>query len=55
MGLRVYPRVKKKTLLEKTVVPYFISLEEEYYRVGMLKLVKRWDKCLNANGEHVEK
>jgi hypothetical protein len=36
-------------------VQYFTSLGKEHYHEGMFKLVKQWDKCLNANDEYVEK
>jgi hypothetical protein len=34
---------------------YLIFLGKEQYSKGMFKLMKRWDKYLNANGDHVEK
>jgi hypothetical protein len=39
---------------KKTVVQYFTSFEKEHYREGMVKLVKPWDKCLNANVGYAE-
>jgi hypothetical protein len=36
-------------------VQYFTSLGKEPYCEGMFKLVKWWDKCLNANNDYVEK
>jgi hypothetical protein len=33
---------------------YFTSFGKEHYHEEMLKLVKCWDKCLNAVGDHVE-
>jgi hypothetical protein len=47
-------RFEDKNTLQKTVVQYFISLGKEHYRGGMFKLVKEWDRCLNANGDYVE-
>jgi hypothetical protein len=41
--------------IARTVVQYFTSLGKEPYCEGMFKLVKRWDKCLNANNDYVEK
>jgi hypothetical protein len=39
---------------KKKAVKYFISLGKEHYREGMFELAKRWDKCLNANGDYVD-
>jgi hypothetical protein len=41
--------------LQKTVAQYFTSLGKEYYREGIFKPVERWDECLNANGDYLEK
>jgi histone-lysine N-methyltransferase SETMAR len=41
--------------MQKTIVQYFTSLGKEHYREGIFKLVKRWNKCLNANEDYVEK
>jgi hypothetical protein len=34
---------------------YFTSPGKENCREGTFELLKRWDKCLNANGDYVEK
>jgi hypothetical protein len=34
---------------------YFTSLGKEHNREGMFKLIGRWGKCLNANGDYVKK
>jgi hypothetical protein len=33
---------------------YFTSFEREHDAEWMFKLVRRWDKCLNANVDYVE-
>jgi hypothetical protein len=45
----------KKKHCQKVVAQYFTSLGKVHYRQGVFKLVKQWDKCLKANGDHVEK
>jgi hypothetical protein len=47
-------RFEDQNTLQKTVVQYFKSLGKEHYHEGMFKLLKWWDKCLNANGDYVE-
>jgi hypothetical protein len=44
-------RFEDQTALQKTVVQYFTSLGNEHYHEGTFKLVKRWDKYLNANSD----
>ncbi|GBN03200.1 hypothetical protein AVEN_89778-1 [Araneus ventricosus] len=34
---------------------WFRSQAAEFYEAGMLKLVPRYDTCLNSHGEYVEK
>jgi histone-lysine N-methyltransferase SETMAR len=29
--------------------------DTDFYQQGFLKLVKRWDKCINVGGDYVEK
>jgi histone-lysine N-methyltransferase SETMAR len=48
-------RFEDQNTLQKTVVQYFTSLGREHYHEGMSKLVKRWDKCIRANGDYMEK
>jgi hypothetical protein len=44
-------RFNDKNALQKTAVQYFTSLGKEHNCEGIFKLVKQWDKCLNANGD----
>jgi hypothetical protein len=53
--LREDGRVKFVKRIVKTVVQCLTSLGQEHYRKGMVKLVKRWDKCLNVNGDYAKK
>jgi hypothetical protein len=48
-------RYEDQNTLQKTVVQYVTSLGKEHYREGLFKLVKSWNKCLNANGDYIEK
>jgi hypothetical protein len=52
-GFTSSPLSQKETPLQKTDVPYFTSLGKEQYYEGMYKLVKLWDKCLNANSDYL--
>jgi hypothetical protein len=40
--------------LQETVLQCLASLGNEHYPEGMFKLVKRLDKCLNANADYLE-
>jgi hypothetical protein len=48
-------RFEDQNALQRTIVQYLKSLGKEHYREGMFKLEKRWDKCLHANGDYMEK
>jgi hypothetical protein len=39
----------------KTVAQFYTTMGEEHYREGIFELVKRRDKCLNANGDYMGK
>ncbi|GBM76793.1 hypothetical protein AVEN_59137-1 [Araneus ventricosus] len=41
--------------LEKAVTTWLNELAAEEYGMGILKLVNRYDKCLNVGGDYVEK
>ncbi|GBM67832.1 hypothetical protein AVEN_224518-1, partial [Araneus ventricosus] len=42
--------------LENTVTTWFSELvAEEYYDMGIRKLVNRYGKCLNVGGDYIEK
>lgn len=41
--------------LENTVNGWFQEMGETFYSTGIEKLVSRMDKCLNLNGDYVEK
>ncbi len=41
--------------LQDAVLNWFNDLAAEFYNDGILKLIKRWDKCLNRGGDYVEK
>ncbi|KAJ4431970.1 hypothetical protein ANN_20579 [Periplaneta americana] len=41
--------------LKKTVNTWLNELAAEEYNTGILKLVNRYDKCLNVGGDYVEK
>jgi histone-lysine N-methyltransferase SETMAR len=34
---------------------YFADLTKNHYRNGIMVLEHRWNKCINLNGEYVEK
>jgi len=48
-------RFDDQNALQNPVLQYFTSLGWEVYHEGNFKLVKRWDKCLSADGGYVEK
>jgi hypothetical protein len=37
------------------VTAWFRQQAKEFYAAGFQGLVKRWDKCLNVQGDYVEK
>ncbi|XP_035212343.1 histone-lysine N-methyltransferase SETMAR-like [Stegodyphus dumicola] len=41
--------------LKETVTTHFQSLAGTFYEEGIAKLVHRYDKCLNRQGDYVEK
>lgn len=41
--------------LKATVLQFFSQQDTDFYRGGIMALVKRWDKCLNKFGDYVEK
>jgi hypothetical protein len=41
--------------VEREVTAWFRHQPKEFYAAGFQGLVKRWDKCLNAQGDYVEK
>ncbi len=41
--------------LQHGVTTYLKNLDAEFFHAGMEKLVARYDKCLNVNGNYVEK
>jgi hypothetical protein len=40
--------------VEMEVTAWFRQQPKEFYAVGFQGLVKRWDKCLNVQGDYVE-
>jgi hypothetical protein len=41
--------------VEREVTTWFRQQPKEFYAAGFQGLVKRWDKCLNVQGDYVEK
>jgi hypothetical protein len=41
--------------VKREVTPWFRQQPKEFYAAGFQRLVKRWDKCLNVQGDYVEK
>jgi hypothetical protein len=41
--------------VEREVTAWFRQQPKEFYAAGFQRLVKRWDKCLNVQGDYVEK
>jgi hypothetical protein len=41
--------------MEREVTTWFRQQPKEFYAAGFQGLVKQWDKCLNVQGNHVEK
>lgn len=39
----------------KTVKDWFNGLTADFYNAGIQKLVTQYDKCLNLQGDYVEK
>jgi hypothetical protein len=50
-------KLHKETRIHQTreVTAWFRQEPEEFYAAGFQELVKRWDKCLNVQGDYVEK
>jgi hypothetical protein len=43
------------TQVKETVMDWLNGLVADFYDKGFIKLVQRLDKCLNLNGDYVEK
>jgi hypothetical protein len=41
--------------MEREVTAWFRQQPKKWYAAGFQGLVKRWDKCLNVQGDYVEK
>jgi hypothetical protein len=41
--------------VNKTVKDWFSGLAVDFHGAGIQKLVTRYDKCLNLNGDYAEK
>jgi hypothetical protein len=41
--------------VEREVTAWFRQQPKEFYAASFQGLVKRWDKCLNVQGDYVEK
>jgi hypothetical protein len=41
--------------VEREVTTWFRQQPKEFYAAGFRGLLKRWDKCLNVQGDYVEK
>jgi hypothetical protein len=39
----------------KTLKQQYGTQDTDFYQQGFLKLVERWDKCINVGGDYVEK
>jgi hypothetical protein len=39
----------------ETIIDWWNCLAADFYDEGIVKLVQRLDKCLNRNGDYVEK
>jgi hypothetical protein len=48
-------RVADDEAVEREVTTWFQQQPKEFYAAGFQRLVKRWDKCLNVQGDYVEK
>jgi hypothetical protein len=48
-------RFADKGEVETEVRKWLIQLSKDFYAASFDALVKRWDKCINAGGEYVEK
>jgi hypothetical protein len=42
-------------VMEREVTAWFRQQPKEFYAAGFQGLVKRWDKCLNVQGDYVIK
>jgi hypothetical protein len=41
--------------VEREVTAWFWQQPNEFYAAGFQGFVKRWDKCLNVQGDYVER
>src|ERR1043166_3000237 len=41
--------------VQREVRRWFRTQDTNFFETGILKLVKRWDKCINVHGSYVEK
>jgi hypothetical protein len=41
--------------VEREVIAWFRQQPKECYAAGFQRLVKRWNKCLDVQGDYVEK
>jgi hypothetical protein len=41
--------------MDREVTAWFRQQPKELYAAGFQGLVKRWDKCLNVQGDYVDK
>jgi GTP cyclohydrolase I len=41
--------------LQTAVRQFLRAAGKEFYRKGLFKLPERWDKCVQRNGDYVEK
>ncbi|GBO17806.1 hypothetical protein AVEN_152303-1 [Araneus ventricosus] len=48
-------RFRSDEELENAVITWLNELAAEEYDIGILKLVDRYDNCLNVEGDYVEK
>jgi hypothetical protein len=42
-------------VMEREVTAWFRQQPKQFYAAGSQELMKRWDKCLNIEGDYVEK
>jgi hypothetical protein len=58
MGTRVFIQEQHfpdDEAVEREVTAWFRHQPKEFYAAGFQGLVKRWDKCLNVQGDYVQK
>jgi len=46
---------QNKKVVMNAVIEYFDGKCAAYFRDGIFKLLRRWEKCINSNGDYVEK